>query len=146
MASAVLAVISILGAGYLILNFAGGDSVSGKLSAIDIAGFAQNAGFTGVDLVTAVAIAIAESGGDPNAYNPETKAKAPVNKGSYGLWQIYLNKHPEYANSNLYDPQTNANAAFAVYSAAGNSFSPWSTFGGGQYQAYLDQANSAVEA
>jgi Lysozyme like domain len=110
--------------------------------------YAQNAGFTGADLLTAVAIALAESGGNPNDYNPETAARGgtPTGKGSYGLWQIYLNKHPEFAGWNLYDPQTNANAAFSIYSAAGNSFQPWSTYTGGQYQAFLTQVPNLTPA
>jgi hypothetical protein len=103
------------------------------LTPAQIAYYAQNAGFTGQNLIIAVAIALAESSGNQNAYNPE---------GSYGLWQIYLNDHPEYAGVNLYDPQTNANAAFAIFSAAGG-FSPWSTYNSGKYQAYLTPAASA---
>lgn len=111
---------------------------------VNLAQLASNAGFTGDDLQTAVAIALAESQGNPNAYNPETAAGTPQGKGSYGLWQIYLKAHPEFAGQNLYDPQTNANAAYRVYVAAGYSFSPWSTFGSGAYQAFLDQASSQI--
>lgn len=99
--------------------------------------YASNAGFSGSDLSIAVAIALAESGGDSNAYNPETAAGTPEGMGSYGLWQIYLNDHPEFRDVNLYDPQTNADAAFSVYQKAGNSFKPWSTFKSGKYQDYL---------
>jgi len=100
-----------------------------NLSAAQIQGYAAAAGFSGADLATAVAIALAESypPGNPNSYNPE---------GSYGLWQIYLVDHPEYASANLFDPQTNANAAFAIYSAAGG-FSPWSTYKSGVYAKYM---------
>jgi hypothetical protein len=98
-----------------------------NLSPAQIQAYAAAAGFSGADLVTAVAIALAESSGDPAAYNPE---------GSVGLWQIYLPMHPEFAGMNLLDPQTNANAAFSVYSAA-RGFRPWTTFGSGAYQKYL---------
>jgi hypothetical protein len=117
--------------------------MSTYLTPAQISYYAQNAGFTGQDLITAVAIALAESSGNLNNYNPETAAGAPQGQGSYGLWQIYLYKHPEDAGVNLYDPQTNANAAFAIYSAAGG-FSPWTTFGSGAYQAYLVPAASAA--
>lgn len=110
-----------------------------------IANYAQNAGFAGNDLITAIAIALAESSGNPNAYNPETAAGTPVGKGSYGLWQIYLNAHPEFSGQNLYDPQTNANAAYSIYSGAGESFSAWSTFNSGAYQAQLAVAQSQVQ-
>lgn len=121
----------------------------GLLSPADIQTFAANAGFSGPDLATAVAIALAESfpSGNPNSYNPETKAAGgtPQGQGSYGLWQIYLKKHPEFAGSNLYDPQTNANAAYSIYSRRGG-FSDWSTFTGGQYTAHLSSVPSATPA
>jgi hypothetical protein len=119
---------------------------TGKLSPMDIAELAASAGFQGADLTVAVAIALAESGGDAGAYNPETAAGAPQGKGSYGLWQIYLYKHPEFAGENLLDPQANANAAFAVYSAAGNNFTPWTTFTHGTYMAHLDEASQYLSA
>jgi hypothetical protein len=112
----------------------------------NIADYARRAGFSGDDLPVAVAIALAESGGNPNAYNPETAAGTPTGKGSYGLWQIYLKAHPEFAGQNLFDPQTNANAAFAVYLAAGRSFSSWTTFNLGRYVAFLDDAIKQVNA
>lgn len=118
--------------------------VTGNLTASQIATYAANAGFTGQDLITAVAIALAESSGNPNAYNPETAANTPSGQGSYGLWQIYLNMHPEFAGQNLYDPQTNANAAFQVYIEAGGTFTPWSTYSGGAYLAQLDAAQGAI--
>lgn len=101
-------------------------------SPVAIYNFAKDAGFSGADLITAVAIALAESSGNANAYNPELAAQeingAPDGQGSAGLWQIYQFAHPEFSGQNLFDPETNANAAFSVYQAAGNSFSPWSTF------------------
>jgi hypothetical protein len=121
--------------------------VEGNLSAQQIAGYARQAGFSGNDLVTATAIALAESGGNPNAYNPETKAGAPDGMGSYGLWQIYLYKHPEFTGWDLYDPAQNALAAYEVYSAAGG-FQPWATYGDGNgvYQTYLESASQGVNA
>jgi hypothetical protein len=116
------------------------------LSTEQIIQLAQTAGFTGTDLATAVAVALAESGGDPNAYNPETAAGAPQGKGSYGLWQIYLEAHPEDASLNLYDPQTNANAAYQTYANAGGAFTPWSTFKSGAYLAQLPAVGVAIAA
>ena len=110
----------------------------------DIRIVAENAGFSGSDLITAVAIALAESGGNTNAYNPEILANTPTGEGSKGLWQIYTKVHPELDN-NLFDPQENANAAYTVYSQAGGSFHPWSTFKNNAYSAHLDTANSAMD-
>ena len=108
-----------------------------KYSKEELVTFAQNAGFSGDDANTAAAIALAESGGNPHAYNPEILANAPQGQGSFGLWQIFLYRHPEFFGQALYDPQVNANAAFKVYTDAGNSFSPWSTYDTGAYREYL---------
>jgi Lysozyme like domain len=116
-----------------------------NLSPAQIMDYASAAGFSGADLATAVAIALAESGGNPNAYNPETAARAPAGKGSYGLWQIYLNLHPEFTGANLYDPQTNALAAYAVYAVA-RGFSPWTTYTSGKYRAYLNGVPLVLDA
>jgi hypothetical protein len=117
--------------------------VTNRLSASDIAGYASGAGFQGNDLVTAVAIALAESGGDPNAHGDTNIGSGT---GSVGLWQINLDSHPEYANVNLYDPSENAAAAFSIYTQRGRSFTAWSTYTGGQYQSFLEQANGGVSA
>jgi len=103
---------------------------------------AQNAGFSGNDALTAAAIALAESSGVPTKYNAETQAGTPLGKGSFGLWQIYLYKHPQFSGWNLYDPQTNANAAFQVYQSEG--FRAWTTYKTGAYLKYLPQAVPAA--
>ena len=117
-------------------------NVIGKLSFSDLSTYASNAGFSGDDLNTACAIALAESSGRPAAVGDLDITPG----GSIGLWQINLKAHPEYTANELTDPQTNANAAFAVYQSAGNSFSPWSTYNSGAYQAFLpastDSSNS----
>lgn len=103
---------------------------------LSIGGYARTAGFSGFDLGIAVAIAYAESAGDPNAIGD-------LDLGvSVGLWQINLEAHPEYTQEQLLDPQQNANAAYAVYSAAGNSFSPWTTFRNGAYLNNSQQAQN----
>jgi Lysozyme like domain len=94
----------------------------------NIAALAAGAGFTGNDVDIATAVALGESDGNPQAYNPE---------GSYGLWQIYLPDHPEFANWNLYDPQTNARAAYQVYAKAGGRFTPWSAYKNGSFRQFL---------
>lgn len=106
---------------------------------------AMNAGFSGSDLITAVAIALAESGGIPTKYNPELKAGAAQGQGSYGLWQIYLTAHPQFDPQQLVaDPQYNANAAFQIYQQAGGTFRDWTTYTHGQYQTFVGQVAAAV--
>lgn len=96
----------------------------------------MSAGFSATDAVTAAAVALAESSGNP----------AAVGDGgnSIGLWQIYLPVHPEFSGEDLTDPQTNANAAFSVWQAAGGSFSPWTTYGSGAYLTYIPAPSSAA--
>jgi len=110
-----------------------------------IAQYASLAGFTGADLLTAVAIALAESSGDPKAYNGEAAKGTAPGRGSYGLWQIYLTAHPEYSPAQLLDPQQNALAAYALFRKAGG-FTDWATYNTGIYRAYLATAGTSVQA
>lgn len=115
------------------------------LSAEQIREFASNAGFSGQDLETAVAIARAESAGNPVQYNPEKaffdahqfSPDVAFGRGSVGLWQIFRHEHPEFDAWNLEDPQVNACAAFLIFRRAGNRFEPWSTYSSGQYRHFL---------
>lgn len=122
-----------------------------NLSPSQIAQFAAAAGFSGNDLPTAVAIALAESSGNPQDYNKEpqdvpgrfNRSSPDDGLGSYGLWQIYLAAHPEFAGEDLTDPQTNANAAYETYAIAGG-FTPWATYTSGAYQKYLPSVLAAI--
>lgn len=114
--------------------------VVNKLSASEILGYASAAGFSGDDLQIATAIALAESSGDPQAHGDQKITAG----GSIGLWQINLRWHPEFqANPEaLYDPQTNANAAYKVYLQQG--FTAWATYNNNMYAKYLPDASAAV--
>ena len=101
------------------------------LSPQQIAQYAYNAGFRGKALDQAVQIAIAESAGRVDAYNPELGAGTRKGSGSRGLWQIYGAAHPWANSSAVFDPQANANAAYRVFVEAGNRFTPWSTYNKG---------------
>lgn len=119
--------------------FLGGNTLgSDNLGFSQLVLLAQNAGFSGTDALVAAAISMAESGGNPKAYNPETAANTPEGLGSYGLWQIYLKAHPEYQGIDLYDPQTNANKAYEIYTKRGKRFIDWSTFNSGKYNEFLN--------
>lgn len=101
-----------------------------KLSASAIAGYAKAAGFPATEIPTAVAVALAESGG-------ETTAVSPVNSNGtrdYGLWQINSVHAPlgDWAN-----PTHNAQLAFQIWSAR-KSWTPWSTYTNGRYLTHLD--------
>lgn len=113
-----------------------------RLSALEIYQVARAAGFTRDDAVTWTAIALAESGGNPRAH-------ATGIEDSRGLWQINLDAH---ANKwgDLYDPLTNARAAFDV-SHHGTTLRPWSVTHANNrgtprdYRRYLDEAQDAAQ-
>lgn len=124
------------------------------MTPMEIQTVAQNAGFTGEDLATAVAIAQAESSGDPGQYNPESaffsehqiSSNRSADRGSYGLWQIFRFLHPEFDGWNLSDPQVNACAANIVYVRAGKKFGAWSTYNSGRFRAFLVNSSGSSEA
>ncbi|PRY44561.1 type VII secretion target [Umezawaea tangerina] len=118
------------------------------LSPERIARYAQDAGFRGQDLTIAVAVALAESGGDPRAHN------ATPPDDSYGLWQVNMlgAMGPERrrelglrSDSELFDPAENAKAANRI-SGDGRSWTPWSTYTSGAYKKHLEAARRGVEA
>lgn len=82
-------------------------------------------------LDTAIAVALAESGGDSKAISPT---------GDYGLWQINKKAHPTLiASGDWSDGKANTEMARKVWKDAGGSFSPWSTYKSqnGQPPAYM---------
>lgn len=116
------------------------------LNANQIAQHAYRAGFRGEALTTAVAVALAESGGNAHAHN----GRPPDD--SYGLWQVNMlgGMGPERrhqfrlrSDDQLFDPDTNAKAAYAI-SSHGRSFGPWSTYTDGAYRKHLAEARKAA--
>lgn len=111
-----------------------------------IAGYAQAAGLSGQNVAIAVAIAIAESGGNPNAHN------AVPPDDSYGLWQINMlgSLGPQRrsalgisSNTQLYDPSINARA-MAMISSGGSNWKPWTTYTRGTYQLFMSRGQAAA--
>lgn len=113
-----------------------------RYSAEQIYGFARRAGFTPDEAATMTAISLAESGGNSRAHNPH-------GEDSRGLWQINGRAHPDLvAKYNLFDPQDNARAAYAV-SRRGDDISPWTVTHGGnsaRYLRYREDAQTAAVA
>lgn len=110
-------------------------------SAKDICNLARDAGFRddehpstkASELAVAVAIALAESGGDSQAEGP-----AIEHGTAKGLWQIYP------ADETMFDPKANATAAWNKYVGAGHKFTPWSTYNSKAYLVKLPAAEVAV--
>lgn len=91
------------------------------LNNVQLVELAYNAGFRQDEneLVDAVAAAIGESGG-----NTEARGDGGA---SWGLWQIHLPSHPEYGKNPqaLFNPKTNADAAYKVYVDSKRNFEPF---------------------
>lgn len=111
------------------------------LSYAQLEGLWIQAGGSAATAPVAAAIALAESGGNPNSYNGNTG----TGDNSYGLWQINmigsmgparLKEFGLTSDTQLFDPLTNAKAAVIVANG-GSNFSPWTTYTHGAYEKYL---------
>lgn len=117
------------------------------LTAGQVAQYAYQAGFRGEALITAVAVAHAESGFDPS--NVGDVNLTQPGEQSVGLWQINYRPTRDSATgtrsptANL-DPLTNARNAYTI-SGGGSNFRPWSTFTSGAYKQYLPEARTAAD-
>lgn len=98
------------------------------------------------DIITAVAVAIQESGLNPSA----------ANSCCVGLWQIHLKAHNKTA-ADMKNPVANAKAAFDIWKAAGgwctsgsvakHNCNPWQAYGANQpgrsWQSAVNMATTA---
>lgn len=98
---------------------------AGILSNAQLQALAISAGFPASLAPQMAAIAQRESAGCPTAYNPGT---ALIPENSYGLWQINVLGNPGILDAlglsdptQLFDPETNAAAAFYLYGGDPNN-------------------------
>jgi hypothetical protein len=99
-----------------------------------------------INLETAIAVALAESGGNTRAHN----TRPPDN--SYGLWQINMfgplgparrRRFGIDDNDELFRPEVNARA-MAIISSRGRFWRAWTTYTGGSYRSRLPEARKAA--
>lgn len=112
-----------------------------RLPPEEIFRYALEAGFSPDQAVTMTAIALAESGGNPEAHNP-------VGEDSIGLWQVNREAHPDFAGLDGTDPLTNARMAYEV-SGHGADIGRWTVTHadrGAAYLRYQAQAEAAADA
>jgi hypothetical protein len=118
-----------------------------RISDSQIAAFAKQAGVKGDNLAIAVAVALAESGGNTEAHNP-----IPPDD-SYGLWQINFygglarERKAWFGVTNLFalfDPALNAKYMYRI-SNGGTNWSGWSTYTSGKYRVYLARGKVAAQ-
>jgi hypothetical protein len=83
------------------------------------------------------AIALAESGGNPNATNPTDNGGTQT---SWGLWQISNGTHGQPAN-NILSPAVNAQQAVAKYKQQG--LGAWGTYTSGAYKQFFSSKTPA---
>jgi hypothetical protein len=114
---------------------------------------AREAGFTYNEAIIMGAIGKAESGGNPLAHNPCPGRGCSTGDDSHGLWQInMINKLGPYRrklygikdDKELFDPRTNARAAYGVFKREKQGFGAWSVYKNGRYLKYLNAAKEPL--
>src|ERR1044072_6380361 len=104
-----------------------------------ISQYATGAGFSGDDVDIAVAVALAESGGNTTSHN----TKPPDD--SYGLWQINMygalgpSRRKTFGlktDADLFDPVVNAKAAKSIKDGSG--WNAWTTYTTGKYKQFQE--------
>lgn len=105
----------------------------------DVVRAASQAGFTGDNLRTSVAISLWENQThELNATNPS---------GATGPWQIMSSVWSKVVPVQWFnDLYGSARSAMVVFLQAGQSFKPWTSYTGGQYQVFLPEADRAISA
>jgi hypothetical protein len=108
-----------------------------------IANAALAAGFAGEDLVTGVAVALAESRGVMEARHANANGTVDL-----GLWQIN-SAHLKpgemlagWSEAELFDPKRNADAARIIWGRHG--WAEWSTFNNQTYRLFVNRAKAVA--
>jgi hypothetical protein len=107
-----------------------------KASDAQLAAAARSAGFSGNDVAVAVAVALAESGGQTDVTHSNIDGST-----DYGAWQIN-SVHPQILASGTWSNLSdNAKMAKAVFD--GQGWHAWSTYNSGAYLPFLIRGRSA---
>jgi hypothetical protein len=118
-----------------------------QLTPQQIASLLQQQGITKEKIPTMTAIAMAESSGRPQAFNPRGLDK------SYGLFQVNMygglgparmKQFGLKSEKDLFNPETNVRAAKQILGSQG--LGAWSVYKSGKYKEFLPQAQQAVQA
>lgn len=106
------------------------------LSDSQLAQIVKDAGFPAGSWPTAIAIILAESGGNPNAFNKSNRDGST----DCGLFQINSVHKP----SNCFDPANNAKLALGI-SHGGTNWNAWTgTYKNGKYLLYMPRGIAAA--
>ncbi len=90
----------------------------------------------------AIAIILAESGGNAGATHTEGNTPPSIDRG---LWQINSKWHPEVTDTCAFDPACSTQAAFAI-SKGGTDYTQWTAYKSGAFKQYLARAQAALSA
>ena len=109
-----------------------------KMSMAEIGSAMVKAGWPAETISLGIAIAMAESGGDPAIKG------GPNSNGTYdyGLFQINQIHNP--TAQNWADPVVNAGMALKIYRDAGNKWLPWSTYKNRSHQKFMGEASKTA--
>jgi hypothetical protein len=121
-----------------------------RLSPNEMAWCLQTAGFAGADVITGIAVGIAESGGETDVIGSATSGT--TNNRDHGVWQISnrwhgakMQKLPDWR-----DPLVNAKLAKQVFDetvrAGKVGWTAWAVYNSGSYEPFLEAAKIGVQA
>jgi hypothetical protein len=119
------------------------------LNAQQIASLLQKQGVAKEKIPTMTAIALAESSGRLQAFNPNSQ----TGDRSYGLFQVNMHgglgpaRMKEFglkSEKDLFNPETNVKAAKRILESQG--LGAWSVYKGGQYKQFLPEAQKALSS
>ena len=113
-----------------------------RLNDFEIAEIAVDVGFARTHARTAVAVALAESGGRTDVVNEAGNVPPSRDRG---LWQINSYWHPEVSDREAFDPVQCGRAAYRI-SKSGADWHPWATWTSGAYLSFAHRAAIAVSA
>lgn len=108
-----------------------------QLTDAQLAAYARQAGFPANQIATAVAVALAESGGRTDATNHNTDGST-----DFGLWQINTVHGSLLQTGSWSNPADNARMAYSVWKGSG--WGAWTTHNTGAYLAFLPRGNKAA--
>lgn len=122
---------------------------STTLSRDELAKIASDVGFKGNDVEIAVAVALAESGGNRLAHNQN----AATGDDSYGLWQINMigklgpDRRKAFnikSNDALFIPAINGHAAKKIHASQG--WEGWTTYTNGKYKQHYKGSGTSLSS
>lgn len=115
-----------------------------RLSPNEMAWCLQAAGFVAADVITGVAVGIAESGGETDVIGSATSGT--TNNRDHGVWQISNRWHGAKLQKtpNWRDPLVNAQLAKQVFEETARTgkvgWTAWSVYNSGSYEPFVEAA------